>query len=74
MASTAAQTNADQIALDSLGPSKASGDSGMMEDHPVGEKIQAARFAAACRAGPLGGMRRVRLLPGSPSGVKFGDV
>lgn len=64
----AEKTNAEKILENALGPKRARGDSGEMEQHPIADQIEAAKLAAKeeSRASTTGfGFRTVQLLPGN---------
>jgi hypothetical protein len=67
-------TPAEKILGDSQGPAAATGDTGSATAHSIPNRIAAANYAAQVAAGRrgMGGIRRVKLAPGNPSGLNVG--
>ena len=68
-------TPAQQILNDSTGPRSASGDTGSASAHSLPDRQGAVVFAANTEAFAHkrhGGIRRLRMIPGNPTGLRVG--
>ena len=56
----------DAIEESALGPKKVTGDSGSVEQHPIGDLIEADKYVSgrtAANAGPPFGLRLAKIVP-----------
>ena len=65
---------AQQIVTDGSGPRRVAGDTGSAEGHSLTDRIKAEQFAASTAAfnSNTGGIRRIGMRPGHPSGLRVG--
>lgn len=65
---------ADNILERAAQPRSASGDSGSASSHSIPDQIAAKQFQAASSSfgTGLGGIRRIRMRPGHPTGLRVG--
>lgn len=67
---------ADDILTRAAQPQSVSGDTGSASAHSIPDQIAAAKFAGASAAfgRSTGGIRRIQMRPGHPTGLSAGDL